>query len=176
MGLQAAQATGPTHKTLGVPTLDYTKRLYPSNIGKTMKIASGFILALAAMASTAHAMSEREFFNSVDPNTLINRDVKCDVPFPEDARQYVPGGVKAEVVVLFTYTVEGRFRFARVLQSSGIDQLDNAALHAGLKSQCEPFGDASDPALEGSLIGMPFQFTFDNSRGSDPVEVLPLQN
>lgn len=141
-----------------------------------MKPTFAWMAGLAlALAGTAHAQTNTEFFTAADPNTLINRNVKCDVPFPKEAMQGLPAGFKGEVVVLYTFTVEGRFRFARVMQSSGNETLDHAALRAGLEARCEPFGDPTNPALEGSLIGMPFQFTFDNSRGSDPVEVLPVR-
>jgi len=146
----------------------------------TDAMKSALTFAAAALLGLATAVQAQEFGPGgmgpdVDPNKLINHDVKCDVPFPEDAMRDLPGGFKAETVALLTFNVEGRFRFARVLRSSGNEKLDHAALRAGLEAQCEPFGDPKDPALEGSLIGIPFVFTFDNSRGSDPVEVVPIR-
>lgn len=141
-----------------------------------LTLLAGVLLGMAAVAPAyAQALGPEGLATGVDPNTLINHDVKCDVPFPEEAMRDLPGGFKGETVALLTFNVEGRFRFARVLRSSGNEKLDHAALRAGLDAKCEPFGDPKDPALEGSLIGIPFVFTFDNSRGSDPVEVVPIR-
>ncbi|MGE4340317.1 MAG: energy transducer TonB, partial [Pigmentiphaga sp.] len=127
-----------------------------------LTLTAGALLGLAAVVQ-AQTFGPEGMAAGVDPNTLINHDVKCDVPFPEEAMRGLPGGFKAETVALLTFNVEGRFRFARVLRSSGNEKLDHAALRAGLEAQCEPFGDPKDPALEGSLSGIRFVITFDNS-------------
>ncbi len=140
------------------------------------KTFTGLVAALATSASAVVAQVPADMQHMIDnPNELIRQDAECTVPFPEEAMQELPAGFKGEVVALLTFNVAGEFRFARVLQSSGNQKLDDAALYAALEARCEPFGDSNDPRLEGSLIGLPFSFTFDNSRGGDPVEVLPVR-
>ncbi len=139
------------------------------------KTLIGLAMALVANGAALAQVPPEMRHLLENPNELIRKDAECKVPFPEEAMAHLPAGFKGEVVALLTFNVAGEFRFARVMQSSGNEKLDDAALYAALESSCEPFGDPSDPRLEGSLIGLPFIFTFDNSRGGDPVEVLPVQ-
>lgn len=106
---------------------------------------------------------------------VVTKNPECVVPFPHEALLKAPAGFKGETVALISFTVEGAFRSARLLRSSGDRELDSAALRAATGAHCKPLGDPADPALKGTLIGIPYAFTFDNSRGSGPAQTAPVR-
>lgn len=94
----------------------------------------------------------------------LTRSPNCTVPFPTEAMKNAPPGFQGKTYALLSFTVQGEFRSARLLRSSGNADLDSAALRAAVGARCEPLGDTTDPSLQGALIGIPYEFSFDNSR------------
>ena len=109
------------------------------------------------------------------PDSGVTKKPECTVPFPQAALQEAPPGFKGETVALISFTVKGEFRSARLLRSSGNRDLDSAALRAAAGARCKPLGDVDNEALQQSLIGIPYAFTFDNSRGSAPAQSQPVR-
>ncbi len=107
-------------------------------------------------------------------NYQLKRNPSCEVPFPHDALRAAPAGFRGEALVLITFNVEGRFRSASLMRSSGNEQLDDAALRAAVGARCEPLADLRDRSLDNALIGIPFSFTFDNSH-LHPAEAMPVR-
>jgi len=108
-------------------------------------------------------------------DSSLTKNPDCSVPFPTQAMAKAPPGFKGTAVALLSFTVQGEFRSARLLRSSGNKELDSAALRAAVGARCEPLGDTTDPALQGALIGIPFEFSFDNSRARAPAQSLPVR-
>lgn len=105
----------------------------------------------------------------------LTKSPECELPFPQQALAAAPAGFLGTAVVLVSLTVKGEFRSGRLLRSSGNEALDQAALRAAVDIRCKPLGDVDDPALREALIGIPFAYTFDNSRGSGAAESLPVR-
>lgn len=105
----------------------------------------------------------------------LTREPDCTVPFPDAALASAPAGFVGETIALLSFTVRGEFRSARLLQSSGDEALDSAALRAAVGARCAPLGDVDDASLREALIGIPYAFTFDNSRGAGAAESLPVR-
>ncbi len=105
----------------------------------------------------------------------LKTNPKCEVPFPTEAFQNAPAGFNGETLAVLSFTVKGEFRSARLLRTSGNDDLDRAALRAAVGARCEALGDTTDPQLQDALIGIPYAFTFDNSRGAGPAQTLPVR-
>ncbi len=133
------------------------------------KFGTGFALACGLLALSGAAVGQGA------PASSITKKPECTVPFPHAALQSAPAGFKGETVALISFTVKGEFRSARLLRSSGNRDLDSAALRAAAGAKCKPLGDIRDKSLQEALIGIPYAFTFDNSRGSDPAQTQPVR-
>lgn len=105
----------------------------------------------------------------------VKKDPKCDLPFPNEAFMEAPAGFNGTAIVLISFNVNGEFRSGRLMRSSGNEALDDAALRAAVKAKCEPLGDVNNPDLQKALIGIPFAYTFDNTRGSGPAQTTPIR-
>ena len=99
----------------------------------------------------------------------------CELPFPHHALAGAPAGFLGTAVILVSLNVHGEFRSGRLLRSSGNEALDDAALRAAVGVRCKPLGDVNAPELRDAVIGIPFAYTFDNSRGSGPAETAPVR-
>lgn len=132
------------------------------NSARTAVLACGLFLGSLALAQPAM-------------NSSLTKNPDCSVPFPTQAMAKAPPGFKGTTIALLSFNVKGEFRSARLLRSSGNDELDSAALRASVGARCEALGDTTDPALQGALIGIPFEFSFDNSRARAPAQTLPVR-
>lgn len=105
----------------------------------------------------------------------LTKSPDCKVPFPTEAMKNAPPGFQGKTYALLSFNVKGEFRSARLLRSSGNRDLDSAALRAAAGARCEPLGDTTDPSLQGALIGIPYEFSFDNSRARAPAQSRPVR-
>jgi len=108
-------------------------------------------------------------------NDSLTKNPNCTVPFPAEAMKKAPAGFQGKTYALLSFNVKGEFRSARLLRSSGNRDLDSAALRAAASARCEPLGDTTDPSLQGALIGIPYEFSFDNSRAPTPAQTRPVR-
>lgn len=130
-------------------------------------VRGGAALCMAAVVNVAWAQQPA-------PGKLT-KSPECELPFPQHALAEAPAGFLGTAVVLVSLTVRGEFRSGRLLRSSGNEALDDAALRAAVDVRCKPLGDVNDPELREAVIGIPFAYTFDNSRGSGPAQPLPVR-
>jgi len=105
----------------------------------------------------------------------LTKNPDCKVPFPTEAMKSAPPGFQGKTLALLSFNVQGEFRSARLLRSSGNRELDSAALRAAASARCEPLGDTTDPSMQGALIGIPYEFSFDNSRAPAPAQSRPVR-
>src|SRR5690606_39432252 len=105
----------------------------------------------------------------------LTKNPDCKVPFPTEAMKSAPAGFQGKTLALLSFNVQGEFRSARLLQSSGNRDLDSAALRAAAGARCEPLGDTTDPALQGALIGIPYEFSFGNAPAPAPAQSRPVR-
>jgi|GEM_PF-2415885 len=125
-------------------------------------LAYGLVCGSAALAQPAGHES-------------LTKNPNCTVPFPTEAMKKAPPGFQGKTYALLSFTVKGEFRSARLLRSSGNKDLDSAALRAAAGARCEPLGDTTDPSMQGALIGIPYEFSFDNSRVPAPAQSRPVR-
>lgn len=130
---------------------------------------------LAVLLTTLGVLAASPALAQQTGNPAVTKNPECTVPFPHEALRNAPAHFKGETVALISFTVRGEFRSARLLRSSGNRELDSAALRAAAGARCKPLGDVKDKALQDSLIGIPYAFTFDNSRGSGPAQTMPVK-
>lgn len=133
------------------------------------RLGQGGLTLFMALAAPASVWAQP----STPPQ--LTQSPQCDLPFPHDALAQAPAGFVGTAVVLVSLNVKGEFRSGRLLSTSGNEALDDAALRAAVGVRCQPLGDVKDPNLQEALIGIPFAYTFDNSRGSGPAESLPVR-
>lgn len=136
-----------------------------------MRFASYFRTALLAggLAGASLALAQPA------GNESLTKSPNCTVPFPAEAMKKAPPGFQGKTYALLSFNVQGQFRSARLLRSSGNRDLDSAALRAAASARCEPLGDTTDPALQGALIGIPYEFSFDNAPAPAPAQSRPVR-
>ncbi len=100
---------------------------------------------LAANPATASPPSSTGGSSSGDPKTVSISQAQCSVPepiYPSLSRRI---GEEGKAMVRLLINESGQVEKASLVQSSGVQRLDQAALDAGQKARCKPFVEFGKP-------------------------------